>query len=124
MKFRWLLWASPLLLVGLWSGLATSGPADDPSAAELAAAVKRGDELFHALWTKGGKTCATCHAEGSNRLTNDRLRTYPKYEKAWQKVISGQQKLNQMIRDRSGGEMLVLGSPDLNALEAYVATMR
>ena len=69
-------------------------------------------------------TCATCHAEGSNRLTNDRLRTYPKYEKAWQKVISGQQKLNQMIRDRSGGEMLVLGSPDLNALEAYVATLR
>lgn len=39
-------------------------------------------------------------------------------------VISGQQELNQMIRDRSGGEMLVLGSPDLNAFEAYVSTLR
>ena len=91
MRIRWLLGTSPLLLVGLWSGLARSGPADDPSAVELAAAVKRGDERCHAVWVKGGKTCATCHAEGPNRLTGDRLKTYPKYEKAWQKVISGQQ---------------------------------
>ena len=124
MKIRQLLWASPLLLVGLWSESAVSGPADDPSVTELAASVKRGDEIFHAAWVKGGKTCATCHAEGLNRLTSDRLKSYPKYDKAWQKVISGQQKLNQMIRDRSAGEMLVLGSPDLTALEAYVSTLR
>jgi len=124
MTDRQLRWALPLLIVSLCGGSALSAPADDPAAAALAAAVKRGDELFHAAWAKGGKACASCHAEGQNRMTADRLKGYPKFDKAWQKVITGQQKMNQMIKERAGGEPLVLGSVDLNALEAYVSTLR
>lgn len=112
-----------LLGAGLWMSPARSGPDEDVAATALAAAVTRGGEVFNAPWTKGGKTCAACHAKGPNRLTAARLKSYPKYDKAWEKVLTGQQKMNQMISLKAGGEMLALGSADMNALEAYVASL-
>jgi mono/diheme cytochrome c family protein len=116
--------AFPLLLLALGAAPALSAPPADPAAAAMAAAVRRGDELFHGAWVQGGKACANCHGEGQNKMTASRLKGYPKYDLTWQKVVTGQQKMNQMIKVKAGGEPLVLGSEDLNALEAYLSTLR
>ena len=65
-----------------------------------------------------------CHKRGKNKLTAARLNGYPKYDKFLKKVVTGQQKLNQMIRKSAKGEPLELGSADLNALEAYIKSRK
>lgn len=91
---------------------------------ELAKAVARGKELWGTAFARGGKTCATCHDRGPNRMTAARLNTWPKYDsKGDRKVTSAQQKMNQMIKKFGRGEPLELGSADLNALEAYIKTL-
>ena len=87
-------------------------------------AVKRGKELFETPWAEGQKTCKECHGRGPNVLKMGRVKAYPKFDREMGKVVSAQQKLNQMIVDSCGGEALELGSEDLNALEAYVSTLR
>lgn len=108
---------STVFLVSPAQGDATSDRAE-------AAAVQKGKTLFQKVWKRGGKSCATCHASGRNKLTAVRLKSYPKYDKAWKRVITGQQKINHMIKSKSGGAPLVLGSSDLNALEAYISRLR
>ena len=95
----------------------------DPSTS-LPEAVKRGEELCKNPWTGGGKACNDCHAGGQNLLNLKRVQTYPKFDKTLGKVVNLQQKLNQMIKDKSGGAPLELGSTDLNALEAYLMTRK
>ena len=99
---------------------AVGGPAEDA----LAAAVKKGEELWKKVWTPGQKACADCHTSGPNARKASRLKSYPKFDKALAKVVTGQQKMNQMIVDKSRGTALELGSDDLNALEAFVSTLR
>lgn len=97
---------------------------DATSARAESAAVRKGKALFAKVWKRGGKSCASCHASGRNRMTATRLKSYPKYDKAWKRVITGQQKLNYMIKHKGGGVPLTLGSADINALEAYISRLR
>ncbi len=103
-----------------------STPAEGDAKADeaLAEAVKEGKKLYFKSWRKGGKSCRACHTRGPNKLTGERLKEYPKYDKIFRKVVSAQQKLNQMIKGKSGGEELELGSEELNALEAYISTLK
>ena len=119
-------WLAPLLvgcIAAAWFA-AGSAQGDATSDQALAAAVRRGQQLFAAPWKVGAKTCADCHASGPNRLTAARIKAYPKYDKTWAKVLCAQQKINQMISTKSQGSILVLGSDDLNAIEAYLSTLR
>jgi cytochrome c len=119
---------APLFLgavVGVGALALTGGDARGDAASDaLAAAVKRGEELWKQHWTQGQKSCADCHTTGPNAMKASRAKAFPKWDKALSKVVSLQQKLNQMIVDKSKGAALELGSADLNALEAFVATLR
>lgn len=121
---RWIL----ALVIGSL-GLALSsrdratGEAEAPND-PLAAAVERGRALFQQSWGPGTKSCAVCHAGGKNKLTGARLKAYPKYDKALGKVATGQEKLNEMIQSKSKGTAFALGSAELTALEAFIATLR
>ena len=79
------------------------------------------------VWTtpfgEGAKACSACHSSGANKLTAARLNAYPKYDRPLRAFVTGQQKINQMIRTKGGGTELPLGSDDLNALEAYIKSI-
>ncbi len=117
-----------LLGVGLAAGRVRGDdpPVFDPQVARKALmdAVARGRELFQKKWNEGGKSCADCHTQGPNRLRAARLKSYPKYDLDAQKVITGQQKMNEMLREKVKTKPMELGSDDLNALEAFVSTLR
>ncbi len=113
-----------LPLVGAFLLGAPEASGDATADKELAAAVKRGGELWKKSWGRGAKACFACHTRGPNKMTGRRLNTYPKYDKFMKKVVSAQQKINQMIRTKSGGKMLDLGSDDMNALMAFMKTLK
>ena len=118
------------VLLSLAAGFAVAGAfllapaAHGDAASELAAAVKKGEEIWKKPFVAGQKACAACHTGGANAMKGTRLKTYPKFDNTWRKVISVQQKLNQMIKDKAGGTPLELGSDDLNALEAFISTLK
>jgi cytochrome c len=100
-------------------------PASGDAASDaLAAAVKAGEALWNKTYGTGSKSCAECHKTGPNAMKGSRLKSYPKFDKTLNKVVTGQQKINQMLVDKSKGTALELGSDELNALEAYAATLR
>ena len=96
---------------------------DEARKAQMAA-LARGRALWNQAWSEGGKTCASCHGPGPNQMRGMRLKRYPTYDRIARRVITGQQKLNQMITSQGRGAALELGSDDLNALEAYVSSLR
>jgi mono/diheme cytochrome c family protein len=103
---------------------AGSARGDARSDEALAAAVRRGKQLYEQSWRPRAKSCRACHARGANKMTGERLKSYPKYDKVFRRVVSAQQKLQQMVKAKGGGTPPALGSEDLNALEAYVATLK
>ena len=120
-----------LLVCGVGTVFLAESPAargdakEDARAAEaLAESVARGKALWRQVWKRGVKGCFACHTRGPNKMAARRLRTYPKYDKAMGKVVSARQKINHMINAKSGGKHLDLGSDDLTALEAYIATLK
>ena len=96
---------------------------DAASDRAMAKALKLGEELWTKEWRRGAKNCVACHAKGANKMIEKRLNEYPKYDKALRKVVTLQQKLNQMIKKKAGGKEFDLGSAELNALEAYTKTL-
>lgn len=90
----------------------------------LREAVKKGSTLWKKSWRPGAKGCFACHTRGPNKMTARRANSYPKYDKALGKVVSVQQKINNMIKTKSGGKTLALDSDDMNALLAYVKTLK
>ncbi len=90
----------------------------------LAAVVKKGAALWKKTWRRGAKACFSCHTRGPNKMTGRRMDAYPKYDKTLKQVVTVQQKLNQMIKSKSGGKPLDLGHADLTALEAYMKTLK
>jgi cytochrome c len=113
----------PLLALAAALVAATTAFGDAKGDKALAQAVAKGKEL----WSKpfgDGKACVTCHANGPNKMTAMRLHSYPKYNKALDKVVSAQQMMNTMIVGQGKGTALELGSEDLNSLEAYIATLK
>ena len=121
---KWRVAASAIFAALIIFGLVVPAQGDATSDRAIAAAVRKGQTLFQKTWTQGGKSCAKCHASGRNKMTSARLKSYPKYDKAWRRVITGQQKNNHMIKTKVGGVPLTLGSEDINALEAYICQLR
>jgi|GEM_PF-5216030 len=98
--------------------------AGDAASDALAAAVKAGEALWTKTWGPGSKSCAECHKTGPNAMKASRLKSYPKFDKVLNKVVTAQQKFNQMLVEKSRHAALELGSVELNAMEAYAATLR
>ncbi len=130
---RRLLRPLPLLLTILLLGSAASAtflsapaPAQGDGVADkaLAESVAKGKALWRKVWKKGAKGCFACHTRGPNKMAARRLRSYPKYDKVMKRVVSVRQKINNMIKTKSGGELLDLDSDDLTAIEAYIATLK
>lgn len=90
----------------------------------LEEARKKGEALYKQSWKQGAKSCFACHVRGPNKLTSRRLKTYPKYDKALKRVVTAQEKINQMITSKGRGTELPLGHEDLTALEAYISTLK
>jgi cytochrome c len=116
-------------LLGLAAGAASLLPdgaarGEAPGDQAMRAALRRGQELWNQVWATNQKSCATCHNAGPNKLIGVRVKAYPKWDKSMDRVVSAQQKLNQMIVEKALGKPLELGSDDLNALEAYVSGLR
>ena len=109
------------LVVGLGWPLAFGAPKEGDDIAQRA--VARGRELWTTPFGEGAKACSACHSSGANKLTAARLNAYPKYDRPLRAFVTGQQKINQMIRTKGGGTELPLGSDDLNALEAYIKSI-
>ena len=131
MQIRRLVLAAALttaLLVPSLLALAEEGapPPPDPMVARkaLMASIARGKKLWHGSWGEGTKTCFECHSEGPNRMRMGRVRSYPKYDFGLGKVITIQQKLQQMITEQAKGTAFALGHEDLTAIEAYLNTIR
>ena len=91
---------------------------------KLEEARKKGQALYRKSWKKGAKACFACHTRGANKLTGRRLKAYPKYDKTLKRVVTASEKINHMIKSKSGGKELPLGHEDLTALEAYISTLR
>jgi cytochrome c len=104
---------------------------DDGAGAKIAQAaldkaVQRGKELYESK-ALGKKTCASCHEnpEKPNLDLKTRAFSYPAYSKKKKSIVSMGQKINEMLTARSGAaKEMELGSADLVALEAYVASLK
>ena len=78
-----------------------------------------------ALWTSpqlgtNGVACAQCHPNAANTHPE----TYPKFQQQLGRVIALREMINWCIQQPLEGKPLVLDSPDMVALEAYVASER
>jgi len=98
--------------------------ADATAKKALEAVVKKGGVLWKKSWRRGAKACMSCHLRGPNKMTSRRAASYPKYDKTLRKVVTVQEKINQMLKFKSGGKPMKLGSEDLTALEAYIKTLK
>jgi cytochrome c len=88
---------------------------------EYMAVVQKGREL----WTSptlgtNGVACAQCHPNGANTHPE----TYPKFQKQLGRVIALREMINWCLQQPLEGKPLALDSPDMVALEAYIAYER
>jgi cytochrome c len=88
---------------------------------EYMSVVQKGRDL----WTSpklgtNGVACAQCHPNAANTHPE----TYPKFQQQLGRVIALREMINWCIRQPLQGEPLALDSPEMVALEAYVAYER
>jgi len=88
---------------------------------EYMSVVQKGRDL----WTSpklgtNGVACAQCHPNAANTHPE----TYPKFQKQLGRVIALREMINWCIQQPLEGKPLALDSPDMVALEAYVAHER
>lgn len=92
---------------------------------ELAKAVARGKELFQSR-ELGKKSCQGCHEDPDK--PQDDLRehawSYPAYSRRARRVVTLQQKINEMIKYKARGQELDANGADIAALAAYVESIR
>ncbi len=119
-----LLFATLLLGAAAWTTLPPPAKGEAPGDQAMRAALRRGQELWNQVWAPNQKSCSTCHAGGPNKLVAARAKSYPKWDKDFNRVVTVQQKMNQMIAEKALGKPLELGSDDLNALEAWISLLR
>ena len=88
---------------------------------EYLSVVQKGREL----WTSpqlgtNGVACAQCHPNAANTHPE----TYPKFQQQLGRVIALREMINWCIQQPLEGKPLALDSPDMVALETYVAYER
>jgi cytochrome c len=88
---------------------------------EYMSVVQKGRELWTspALGTNN-VACAQCHPNAANTHPE----TYPKFQQQLGRVIALREMINWCIQQPLEGKPLALDSPDMVALEAYVAHER
>ncbi len=131
---RWTLAA--LFAAGLVGVLATSSSPhvdaeEDPALAakiakeELTKAIARGKELW-ASKELGRKTCKQCHEDPDKPedVLSDKKWSYPAYSRRARRVVTLQQKINEMIKYKARGKELDAGGADVAAIAAYVESLR
>jgi len=131
---RWTVAA--FLVTGLVGVLATSssppaGAEEDPAVAAKTAkaalkkAVARGKELFNSK-DLGRKTCQQCHEDPDK--PEDNLKghawSFPAYSRRARRVVTLQQKINEMIKYKARGKQLDASGADIAAIAAYVQSLR
>ena len=72
------------------------------------------------------ETCKQCHedADKPEDILADRKWTYPAYSRRARRVVTLQQKINEMIKYKARGKELDTGGADIAALAAYVSSLR
>jgi len=131
---RWTLAA--LAAVALVGVVVTSSSPDvdaqeDPAVAakvakeELAKAIARGKELWESK-DIGRKACKQCHEDPDKPedVLADRKWSYPAYSRRARRVVTLQQKINEMIKYKARGKELDTGGADIAAIAAYVSSIR
>lgn len=123
---------SALLGASLVPATTTSASAeDDPEELaktakdELTKAIARGKELF-ASGDLGRKSCQTCHEDPDkpeDDLTGHAF-SYPAYSRRARRVVTLQQKINEMIKYKARGPELEADGADIAAIAAYVESIR
>jgi cytochrome c len=88
---------------------------------EYMSVVQKGREL----WTSpqlgtNGVACAQCHPNAANTHPE----TYPKFQQQLGRVVALREMINWCIQQPLEGKPLALDSPDMVALEAYIAYER
>jgi cytochrome c len=86
---------------------------------ELQEMIALGDKLWHGRdmpMSGNGQACNMCHADGA--VTHPE--TYPKYKPQLGKVATVQEMIGWCIAIPNQGKPFVLGSKEMNALEAYM----
>jgi cytochrome c len=89
------------------------------STKELQAMIALGDKLWHGRdlpMSGNGQACNMCHADGA--VTHPE--TYPKYKPQIGHVATVQEMIGWCIAIPNQGKPFALGSPEMNALEAYM----
>ena len=131
---RWTLAAA--LAAGIAGAALLSSPSpvdaqEDPEAAakiakeEMDKALARGKELW-ASKELGRKTCQQCH-EDADKPEDDlteRKWAYPAFSRRARRVVTLQQKINEMIKYKARGKELDAAGADIAALAAYVESLR
>ncbi len=130
-------WTLAALLTGaavgaiIASGTSPAAAKDDAAEAarvakaELAKAVARGEELFRS-GDLGRKSCQDCHDdpdEPQDALAG-RAFSYPAYSRRARRVVTLQQKINEMIKYKVRGQALDAGGADIAAIAAYVSSIK
>ena len=92
----------------------------------LVKAVARGKELWSSKEFKNKKTCASCHEDPDKPKLDmvTRKWSYPAYSRRQRRVVTLQQKLNEMIKFQARGKPLEADSTDLAALGAYIKSLK
>ena len=134
-RSRWTLalaLALPLLIApaALFADGDDDDAADEAAAAKVAAeeldkSVKRGKVLWESK-KLGRKTCKSCH-ENPDKPKLDmaaRAWSYPAWSRRQKKVVTLQQKVQEMIKYQSRGKALDAESADLADLIAYSISLR
>ena len=130
---RWTL--SALCAAGLVGALLTSftpqtQAEEDPAALakiakeELTKAIARGKELWESK-ELGRKTCKQCHEDPDKPEDDLRQRkaVYPAYSRRARRVVTLQQKINEMIKYKARGKELDAAGADVAAIAAYVHSL-
>jgi len=82
-------------------------------------AVDAGETLF-ALPGENGKSCASCHGEGGEKLDVRQLARYPVYSKRLQRPVTLRSRILLCRNERLGGPPLAYGDEAALQLEAFV----
>jgi sulfur-oxidizing protein SoxA len=85
-------------------------------------AVKLGGELFREA-EEGEKSCASCHGEDGEKLNNDRIASYPRYQENYKKLHTLQERIHACWVDKQDRFPLIYDDPKLIALETFVRSL-
>ena len=84
-------------------------------------AVQSGRDIFEdAKLGTSGKSCASCHKDGSLKKVAD---SYPRFDQKLKRFVDLNEAINAMIKDKVGGEPFPVNDQRLLNLIAYIKAL-